>query len=67
MRAVTKKTIISCGNVLEGKQIKKIFKLGSNLIAFGRMSMVYPDLVLRFKNKKKINKRFTYDKWEKYS
>ena len=67
VRAVTKKTIISCGNVLEGKQIKKIFKLRSNLIAFGRMSMVYPDLVLRFKNKKKINKRFTYDKWQKYN
>jgi len=67
VRSATRKTIISCGNILEEKQIKKISKLGANLMAFGRMSMVYPDLVLRYKNKKKLNIKFTYEKWKKYN
>ena len=49
------------------QNVKKISKFGANLMAFGRMSMVYPDLVLRYKNKKKLNRKFTYEKWEKYN
>lgn len=66
VRNVTKKTIISCGAILEDDQINRIFKLGGNLLAFGRTSMVYPDLVLRYKKSQKFNKKFTYDKWKKY-
>ena len=67
VRSATKKTIISCGSILEEEQINKIFKLGGNLIAFGRMSMVYPDLVARFKRKQKLKRKFTYEKWKEYN
>tara|TARA_X000001036_G_scaffold413712_1_gene428250 strand:- start:523 stop:1593 length:1071 start_codon:yes stop_codon:yes gene_type:complete len=67
VRGVTKKTIISCGNILADEQIKKVLGLGANLMAFGRMSMVYPDLVLRYKKKLKLESKFNYEKWKKYN
>jgi N-ethylmaleimide reductase len=66
VRSVTKKTVISCGNILDEEQIKKIFSSGANLVAFGRLSMMYPNLVLKFKKNQKLKKKFTYDKWKKY-
>jgi len=65
IRTKTKKTIITCGGILDFKFANKCLNEGANLIAFGRLALINVNFLDKLKNNKKLKNRFNYKLWQK--